>query len=133
VRADRLLPTAPALALGLAAAVLGAMGAAAQRPRCGFGEALAALGAAEPLLARPPAGLSTGREQAMAAADRLRAAAVVLQGCACRRAAEDAAEAASLAEAAGLGDSAARIGAMLERAGFSVRLVRERLGGQGCS
>ena len=117
----------------LVALTLAATPATAQRPRCGYGEALAALRAAETLLAQPVASLSTGRDQAAAAHDHLRDATGVLQGCACHRAAEDAGEASALAEQASAEHSAARIATTLHRAAFSLRLARERLSREGCS
>lgn len=112
---------------------LDASPAFAQWPRCGFGEGLAALREAERALAAPVTGLAAGREAAAAIHDHLRGAATVLADCACRRAAEDTAEAATLAETATAEHSAARIAAALERARFSLRLARERLGREGCS
>lgn len=122
---------AAALALGLAFAL--SAPAAAQRPRCGFGEALAALRAAGAGLARPVEGLGSGRAQAAAVHDALRTAREGLAGCGCRRAAEDAGEAAMLAEQGAAEHSAARIAAVLDRAAFSARLARERLDREGCS
>jgi hypothetical protein len=120
-----------ALALALLLAL--PAGAAAQRPRCGYGEALAALRGAEAGVARPVTGLSEGRAQAASVQEGLRGAVEVLAGCGCRRAAADAADAALLAEAAAQEGSAQAIAVRLQRAGFSLRLVRERLAGQGCS
>ena len=85
------------------------------------------------MLAAPVAGLAAGRDAATAAHDHLRAATTILADCACRRAAEDAGEAAMLAETATAEHSAARIAAALERARFSLRLAQERLGREGCS
>ena len=109
------------------------MPAAAQRSGCGFGEGLAALRVADPILARLAEALSAGREAGAAAAERLRAARTVLAGCGCRRAASDAGEAAMLAEQAGGEASLPRLAATLERARFSLRLARERLDRAGCS
>ena len=107
--------------------------AAAQRARCGYGEAIAALRAAEAGLARPVTGLSDGRDLAGGIHADLHRATEVLQGCGCRRAAQDAADAALLAETAAHQANAQEIATGLRRAGFSLRLVRERLGREGCS
>lgn len=137
MRPGRAAALAALLALSLPAALAPLLAlappAAAQRPRCGFGAALAALGTAERTMARPVEGLSAGRAQAGAAAAALGEAMAGLQGCGCRRAAEDAADAALLAEAATAEASAPAVAARLDRAGFSVRLARERLGREGCA
>lgn len=107
--------------------------AAAQRPRCGYGEALSALRDAAAAAAVPVTGLADGRDRAGSVHADLRTATEVLQGCGCRRAAADTADAALLAETAAHQPSAAAIAQGLERAGFSLRLARERLGREGCS
>jgi hypothetical protein len=113
--------------------------AAAQRPRCGFGEGLEALRMADQALAAalarqpPAAGLLAGREALQDAADRLRAAEARLAGCGCPRAAADAGDAATAAEQ-GQGEAGVpRQAAAMDRARFSIRLARERLDRAGCA
>ena len=109
--------------------------ALAQRSRCGFGAALEAVRAADRVLAGGARldSLAAGREAAASATERLREAAMVFVGCGCRRAAPEAAEAAAIAEQAVSEASVARIRAMLDRARFSLGLLRERLGRSGCA
>ncbi|WP_135468814.1 hypothetical protein [Crenalkalicoccus roseus] len=109
--------------------------AAAQRGGCGFGEGLAALAAAERALRGAPElpSLSAGRALAAEAGERLRAGAGILAGCGCARAAEEAAEAALLAEQAGSEVELARLRATLDRARFSLSLARQRLDRTGCA
>ena len=107
--------------------------ATGQRPRCGYGEALSALRNAEAAVMRPVTGLANGRDLAGGVHADLRTATAVLQGCGCQRAAQDAADATLLAETAAQQGSAQAIAAGLGRAGFSMRMARERLGREGCS
>ncbi len=105
----------------------------AQRAGCGLGLALERLAEADRRLAEPPTALVAGRAAGAEAGSQLQAAATGLAGCGCRRAAASATEAAGLAEQAGAEASLGRLRAALDRARFSVGLVRERLGRQGCS
>lgn len=110
-------------------------GAAAQRPGCDYGAALADLAAADRAQAAAPGwrDLAAAREGAAGMAARLRAAEATLAGCGCALAAGAAGEAAAVAEAAGSESGLPGIRARLDRAGFSLRLARERLAGRGCS
>jgi hypothetical protein len=139
VRSDALRPTrlaARGAALVLAALLGVPQPAAAQRSRCGFGAALEALRDAGETLAAAaaaPASLADGRERASLAAGRLRRGEEGLAGCGCRRAAAEAAEAATLAEQALSEASVRDLAATLGHARFRLSLVRERLGREGCA
>jgi hypothetical protein len=115
--------------------LLGISTAPAQRPGCGYGDALAALRSADLLLAAAPAlpDLATARHTAMSAAERLRSLGAVLQGCGCVRTTAGAADAAEVAEAATAEPSVAGIAVALDRARWALRLVRDRLDRNGCS
>jgi hypothetical protein len=106
--------------------------AEAQRPRCGYGEALAGMQAAEERLAALPGGLLEARGKAEAVASGLRGSAGGMAGCGCPRLAEGLGEAAGIAEPAIAAASLAEALARLERARFALRLVREAEGRQGC-
>jgi hypothetical protein len=116
----------------LAVLLLLAAPAAAQRPGCGFGLGLEALGQAQRSLGTVPGSLSEGRATAGAAAGALGEAAGRLTGCGCVQAAQDAREAAGLAEQATGETALDRLRRLLDRAGFSARLARERLERRGC-
>ena len=126
---------AKALLAGLA--LLAGMAAAepvrAQRAGCGLGLALERLAEADRRLAEPPTTLVAGRATGGEVESQLQTAATELAGCGCRQAAASAAEAAGLLEQAGAEASLLRLRATLDRARFSARLARERLGRQGCS
>lgn len=107
--------------------------ALAQRGGCGLGLGLRPLDAVEQRLAQPPAGLLEGRATAAETAATLREAAGWLAGCGCRRLAEQAQEAAALAELAQSEASFAGVARRLERARFSLRLARESAGSVGCN
>lgn len=128
------LRRAAAAVLAALALILAVPPASAQRSRCGFGQGLEALRAAERALqgAGQLPSLAAGRDLAAEAAGHLHRAAEVLAGCLCRRAAPEAWEAARIAEQAISEASAARLAATLERARFSLRLVQERLDRAGC-
>ncbi len=113
--------------------MLAATPCSAQRGGCGLGLGLAALAEAEHLLAAPSPGLEAGRDQAAQASAQLHEARLSLQGCGCRRVAEQAGEAAGLAEQARSQASVADLRRSLDRARFSLRLARERAGRDGCS
>jgi hypothetical protein len=125
----------PAIALTLAlVASLPCLPAVAQRAGCGFGAGLEGMRAAARALAEPPRpSLVAGRDLAGATATRLREAAAVLDGCGCRQAAAGVGEAAALSEEAQAQSSLDGLRRLLDRAGFSLRLARERLDRQGCS
>ncbi|WP_431267944.1 hypothetical protein [Dankookia sp. P2] len=76
--------------------------------------------------------LLPGRDAAEAAAAALAEATGRFEGCGCRRAAEQAREAAGLAEQARSEASADRLGRALARARVSIGLARDRLDRQGC-
>ncbi|GGC34495.1 hypothetical protein GCM10011504_11090 [Siccirubricoccus deserti] len=116
----------------LAVLLLLAAPAAAQRPGCGFGLGLEALGQAQRSLGSPAGSLSEGRVMAGAAAGALGEAAGRFAGCGCTQAAGDAREAAGLAEQATAEPALERLRRLLDRAGFSARLVHERLERRGC-
>jgi hypothetical protein len=116
----------------LAVLLLLAAPAAAQRPGCGFGLGLEALGQAQRSLGSEPGSLSAGRATASAATGALAEAAGRLAGCGCAQAAADAREAAGLAEQATAEPALERLRRLLDRAGFSARLARERLERRGC-
>ena len=125
----------PAVALALAGAATALLGPAAmaQRGGCGLGAGLEGMRAAARALAEPPRpSLVAGRELADATAARLREAAAVLEGCGCRQAAAGLGEAAGLAEEARAEAGLDGLRRRLDRAGFSLRLVQERLDRQGC-
>lgn len=115
------------------AAVLLISPALAQRAGCGFGSALERLGEADRMLAAVPESLPAGRTAGTAAGSSLRQATATLAGCGCHQAADHATEAAGLAEQATAEANLARVRGALDRARFSLRLARERLGRQGCS
>ncbi|MDO9709161.1 hypothetical protein [Paracraurococcus lichenis] len=119
----------------LLAALLLALPAAAQAPRCGFGLGLEALrGAERQVQAGLAAGdLPAGRAAAEAAAASLEEAATRLGGCGCAQAAGFAREAQGLAEQARSEAVPERIARALDRARFSLGLARERLERRGCS
>lgn len=116
-----------------AGALLLAGPAPAQRPGCGFGLGLEALRAAEAALRPEPASLAAGRAAGGVAADQLRAAAARLAGCGCPRAAEQAGEAAGIAEETRAEAGRERLRRLLDRAGFAAGEARARLDRQGCS
>lgn len=115
------------------AAVLLISPVSAQRAGCGFGTALVGLGEADQVLAAVPESLPAGRAAGAAASSGLQQATATLAGCGCHQAADHATEAAGLAEQATAGDSLPQVRGALDRARFSLRLARERLGRQGCS
>ncbi len=106
--------------------------AAAQRPRCGYGEALAAMQVAEERLALLPDGLDAARSTAEAVAGGLRGSASGMAGCGCTRLAEAVGEAAGIAEPAISAASVAEARVRLERARFSLGLARRAAGREGC-
>lgn len=116
-------------------ALLVALPARAQRSHCGLGLGLEGLAAADRMLAEAAdaPSLIAGREAAGAIAARLREAADRLSGCGCHQAAAGTAEAAGLADQASSEASLTRLRARLERARFSLDLVRNRLDRSGCS
>ena len=118
----------------LALALLLAGPAAAQAPRCGFGQGLEAMRGADRQLQAgvAAADLMPGRDAAEAAAAALAEAAGRFEGCGCHQAAELTREAAGLAEQARSEASTDRLGRALARARFSLGLARDRLDRRGC-
>ena len=118
----------------IALALLLAVPAAAQTPRCGFGLGLEALRGADRQLQAgiAAADLLPGREAAEAAAATLAEAAGRFEGCGCRGAAELVREAAGLAEQARSEAGTDRLSRTLARARFSLGLARDRLDRRGC-
>ncbi len=118
------------LALLLAWSVPGAL---AQRGGCGLGLGLQAMTQADGMLAAPVAGLGEGRAQAATVVTELAEAQGRLQGCGCRRVAEQVAEASGIAEAARAAADVPALRATLARARYALGLARERAGRDGCA
>jgi hypothetical protein len=107
--------------------------ALAQRGGCGLGLGLQAMAGADQLLAAEVTGLAAGREQAGAAVASLAEAAARLQGCGCRRVADQVAEAGGIAESARAAAEVPALRRTLERARHALGLARERAGRDGCA
>ncbi len=106
--------------------------AAAQRPRCDFGEGVTALRQAQQRLALPVTGLVAGRESAQAVADGLETARAAFTRCGCPRLAELLAETARNAEAAVSHASVGRILTTFQHTAFQADLARQALERNGC-
>jgi hypothetical protein len=104
----------------------------AQRGGCGLGNGLHGLEAAERSLAVSMTSLPEGRDQAAQASGQLHEATRWLSGCGCRRLAEQAQEAAGIAEQGMSESSIAALRRTLDRARFSLSLARERAEREGC-